>query len=135
MPDLTPAEQAIVDLVEREGPKTERELHREVVIEVERGVEWMRVPLIDQGKRDLLSRGLLLERERTVECPTCWGAGDRSDPYCKGTGSVKERVIGVACDRCGGGEWTTTGYPGDGPEPCPRCSSTPTPGLDPGDAA
>jgi hypothetical protein len=91
--DLTPAEQATLDLVERVGPVSlthDSYLIRSTIASACRDSDDEHAVL-----PSLLSRGLLLERERTVECPTCWGAGDRSDPYCKGTGSVKERVIGT----------------------------------------
>lgn len=158
---MTPAEQAIVDLVEHEGPMT-----RDVLLAGGTDYDPDRVacPECDEllwqghdaecsggglasGIDSLSSRGLLLERERTMECSICGGRGTvtgtggegRICPTCSvegdkwGTGSVKERVIGVRCRECRGAVYEVSVVaPGRQPEPCPRCSSTPTPGLDPG---
>jgi hypothetical protein len=97
----------------------------------------------------LLLRGLLLERKWTVECKRCGGTGNsplavtgsRSTPChpCDGTGSVKERVIGLPCTECAGtklirdvslGGIASRRAGGSALVRCP-CSSTLTPGLDP----
>jgi hypothetical protein len=121
---LTPAEQAIVDLVECEGPKTSDALDR-----VMWNLGWPSVQT--WGARDaLLSGGLLLERERTVECNGHLGARCYS---CSGIGFVTERVIGRPCRAgCVDGvlDEVDVGV-GDVSQAC-HCSSTPTPGLDPG---
>jgi hypothetical protein len=158
MSDLTNAEQAILDLVAERGPMSRRAL-TEVEIARKRGAAFADRVIMDewQGSRrtserldSLLSRGLFLERKTTVECPTCKGYGaldykgkpaafllaSRKCPTCPpgyltGTGSVKERVIGRPCTECRGRQCT---QPSTSSRlvPCLRCSSTPTPGLDPG---
>jgi len=143
-PTLTPAEQAILDLVTERGPMVRNDL----ALAARERIGWKPTPeFIEKVMRtgmdsidDLLSRGLLLERERTVECSTCGGPGTvtgtggegRVCPSCSaegdkwGTGSVKERVIGTPCS------FGPIKPEHHGKHDCPVCSPTPTPGLDPG---
>jgi hypothetical protein len=136
-PDLTHTEQDYVDAFSLQGPgRVER---------VEMGCVWIvwpgqdSAPLGADEVRSLLARGLLLERERTVECGRCKGEvwtirydseENEYEESCSAcdSGSVKERVIGVPCSECHG----QVGAPLSSRIGCTRCASTPTPGLDPG---
>jgi hypothetical protein len=95
---MTPAEKAIMGLVESEGPMTQADLMFGVT------TQWISLFRAGLGLDSLLTRGLL-HGEGTVKCKRCGGTGGKDDlptvdprgplgcPNCYGTG--RERVIGL----------------------------------------
>lgn len=142
MSDLTPTEVSIMNLVECEGPMT----REKIASTCWPGISLVEAVAFTKALDSLLSHTFLRQWGQTVECGRCdegWSLTYRTDEgepmrclECD-SGSVEEWVIGRPCRCCKG---TTGGYhEGHHPdgtlerlwEPCPRCSLTPTPGLEP----